>query len=101
MSKKFSDVAIEAKACAWKRTWPDPATNSGWSTMHQCVDAQRALLRSVDEDSARVEDDKELTPEGKRRRRAEIDKAALAKLADLSILRTAEAAIAPRASSRR
>lgn len=61
-----------------------------WNALRACIDGIRDLLREVNDDMTKIENDSDLNPTGLARKRAEAGKAALAKFDDFTKLQVAE-----------
>ncbi len=64
-----------------------------WGKAHDCVDALQELVRIVDRDCTRAEENKDLSADAIRRRRAELCDQALGKLANFRSFEVAETAL--------
>src|SRR4051812_4907771 len=61
-----------------------------WIALRTCVDGVRDLMREVNDEMTKVENDRDLNPTGLARKRAEVGKAALAKFDDFTKFQVAE-----------
>jgi hypothetical protein len=73
--------------------WPDRGTTAAWAKAHDYVDALQDLVRGVDHECLKVEQNHELSADAVRKRRAAICEAALRKLVNFGPLEIAEKAM--------
>ena len=83
MPNRLSDVDIEARLMPTSRRWPssETARTIAWDCLRELPPALHGLARALDNSVSAIEADKELSPEGIKKRRADLGLKALKELA--------------------
>ena len=87
---RLTENEIRVRVVPTHLRWPERGTSATWTKLHNCVDALQELVRNVDLDCLQTEQNKELSADAIRRRRAEICDQALRKLANFPAFDIAE-----------
>jgi hypothetical protein len=90
--QEFSELAIAASIAPQQVDWPNDLSH--WQRLNECVVAARAAVSKMQAAITKVENDRELSREGKAAKRSEIAKQALASLEKSTALTKARDAVA-------
>jgi hypothetical protein len=90
---KWSDLEIAVRIVPTSLRWPQSGASTAWTTVHDCVDAYRDLVRSIDIACVEAEQNRQLSSSDIVRRRAALCDDALRRLANFRPLEAAETAL--------
>ncbi len=90
---KFSNIQIRACIVPRRLRWPESGSSVAWTRAHDCVDDLQDLVRKVDRDCFEAEQNRELSANAIRQRRAAIGEQALRKLVNSRSFEVAEKAV--------
>lgn len=90
MPKQLTDTEIAIRVVPTHLRWPERGTTVVSSKLHDAVDALHALARTVDENCAAAEGNRDLSPDAIRRQRAAIGGQALTELVSFRPFQIAE-----------
>jgi hypothetical protein len=93
---KLTDLEIKVRIVPTRVRWPEARAGSPWTEAHNCVHAFENVVRDVDLACLEAAQNKDLSGDAIRRRRAEIYDQALARLVDFRPLEMAEQALSGR-----
>lgn len=89
----MTENEIQLRIAAKRLHWPESGTSIACGRLHECVDALHGLVRVVDDNCRRVEQDVDLSPEGMARRRTEFGRQTLKELANFKSFQVAQRAV--------
>ena len=88
----LTENEIQMRIVATRIRWPETGTTIAWRRLHECVDALRGLVQTVDLHCIEAEQNRDFSAAGIMRRRTQVGQQALTELAQFKPLQLAEKA---------